>query len=304
MRMKKLLAVALVVVAFASTNTISYAQEGYLKSDEATLLKIKEKAEKEGKGLSKTSILSQQKAFEEYTNFEEVFSMDANDPEFPEAFGSYVKKYNEYCDKIGQSTNKVKELSNNPTLEEIEAANYNIGSGGDSTYTGDGNSFSVSAITTGEFVLPDLYGICPQGLINHAAIYDKSKYYSNASACFLSANNDNNESGKGYTYIGVNYESPNYYRDAFDQVYVGLVTGVSDANEVKAYEKVKGVASVGEQYSLTTIKSTTSEWYCSKVVWYGYNYALNIDIDFDGGIWVFPVDIYNSGKVTLWKLYE
>lgn len=252
-------------------------------------------------GVSKAKIMREQKAFEEATGYKEVFAIDPQDEEFPAKFGEYIKNYNEYCNEIGESDKVVPELSDNPTMDEIEALHLNMGSGGDSAYTGDGNSFKVTAMLSGEFVLPDQYGVCLQGLINHAAMYDSSRYYSNSSRCFLSANDDDNRNGKGYSYTGVGYESPNYYRNCFDQVYCGYVPG-EDASE--ALSSAQSAASVGESYSLNTTKSNTSKWYCSKVLWYGYEHGLDIDIDYDGGPFVFPVDIYNDEDVSIWISYE
>ena len=41
-----------------------------------------------------------------------------------------------------------------------------------------------------------------------------------------------------------------------------------------------------------------SSWYCSLLVWQAYKYAADIDIDSDGGSWVFPSDVLNSSQFT------
>ncbi len=41
-----------------------------------------------------------------------------------------------------------------------------------------------------------------------------------------------------------------------------------------------------------------SSWYCSLLVWQAYKYAADIDIDSDGGAWVFPSDVLGSSQFT------
>ena len=50
---------------------------------------------------------------------------------------------------------------------------------------------------------------------------------------------------------------------------------------------------IGKPYQISS-KTNTSKWYCSKLVWRAYKEALNIDIDSDGGTYVFPDDILES----------
>ncbi|WP_339365630.1 hypothetical protein, partial [Vallitalea maricola] len=269
----------------------------------ANILAAKQLSEKTGKGLSKREIINQQREFERETKCNKVFNMDRQDPNFPKEFAKFIKRYNNYCDKSGQPNRKVKPLNANPTLKEVEELSLNMGSGGDSGYTGNGNSFIVAGLESGEIVLPDLYGSAIQGAINHVGMYDSSKYYSLSSKCFFTANNDKNKNGLGYSYVGVGYESPNYYRDAFDQVYCAYVKN-HDSDELNALNKAKSEANIGEKYSVLSLKSNTSKWYCSKVAWYGYKYGANVDIDCNGGLFVKPVDIYKDSDVVIWKHYE
>lgn len=51
---------------------------------------------------------------------------------------------------------------------------------------------------------------------------------------------------------------------------------------------------IGESYNFSSSKTDESQWYCSKLQWMAYKKILNIDIDCDGGYWVFPNDIKNS----------
>lgn len=63
----------------------------------------------------------------------------------------------------------------------------------------------------------------------------------------------------------------------------------SQRNQIVQYMK----SQLGENYSFSS-KSNTSSWYCSKLQWRAYKQVLNIDIDYDGGSYVFPEDILYS----------
>jgi hypothetical protein len=61
---------------------------------------------------------------------------------------------------------------------------------------------------------------------------------------------------------------------------------------------------VGEPYGLTSSLSSNFDWYCSKLMWRGYNNVLGVDIDSDGGYWCYPNDILNSNKFNKIILYN
>jgi uncharacterized protein YycO len=58
---------------------------------------------------------------------------------------------------------------------------------------------------------------------------------------------------------------------------------------------------VGEPYSLIADKWDQNAWYCSKLVWRAYMYA-GFDIDYDGGDFVFPMDIVNCSNINQYYL--
>jgi len=71
-----------------------------------------------------------------------------------------------------------------------------------------------------------------------------------------------------------------------------------------AFNYAAALAGIQETYNWYTSKGNYDEWYCSKVPWIGYNGALGIDIDFDSGYWVWPIDIYNDSNTCVWNCWE
>lgn len=64
-----------------------------------------------------------------------------------------------------------------------------------------------------------------------------------------------------------------------------------------------------DTYSITTSKSNTSKWYCSKLSWIGYKRYDSKDFDYDGGSIVFPVDLllgghYRTDGAVLYSYYS
>lgn len=61
----------------------------------------------------------------------------------------------------------------------------------------------------------------------------------------------------------------------------------SERSDIKDYAKAQDP----DTYSLSSPKWNTSSWYCSKLVWKSYKEKTNMDIDYDGGYYVYPVDM-------------
>ena len=53
-----------------------------------------------------------------------------------------------------------------------------------------------------------------------------------------------------------------------------------------------------DTYSVATSKNNESEWYCSKLVWRSYMEGFGLDIDRDGGYYVYPDDIETSPHLS------
>lgn len=61
----------------------------------------------------------------------------------------------------------------------------------------------------------------------------------------------------------------------------------SERNDARNYAKQQDP----DEYSLWTSKWNSSSWYCSKLAWKAYYEKIGIDIDYNGGYYVFPADI-------------
>lgn len=62
---------------------------------------------------------------------------------------------------------------------------------------------------------------------------------------------------------------------------------------------------IGESYNLSSSKTNSTQWYCSKLQWKAYNYELSIDVDKNGGYTVYPKDIAGSSLLvgmSFWSL--
>ena len=62
----------------------------------------------------------------------------------------------------------------------------------------------------------------------------------------------------------------------------------------------------GESYKIHTDKMDTNGFYCSQYIWYVYyitakELGIELDIDSDGGIFVFPYDFINSPSLEIVK---
>lgn len=76
------------------------------------------------------------------------------------------------------------------------------------------------------------------------------------------------------------------------QRYALWYSGISSSQRLAIVNYMK--AQDGEDYNLSSSKTNTSQWYCSKLQWKAYKEVLNIDIDNNGGPFVSPNDIKNS----------
>lgn len=55
---------------------------------------------------------------------------------------------------------------------------------------------------------------------------------------------------------------------------------------------------VGKPYRLLTRKKNTKKYYCSKLVWQAYKYTSNLDIDYNGGFFVTPMNVLRMAVCT------
>jgi len=149
--------------------------------------------------------------------------------------------------------------------------------------TGDGkNSISFSAFDDGDIIV--VLGTST----GHAGEWDDAYHYSDRSACVWSANTTPGND--------VLREAAIKYR-AYDRAYGLWVPSVSAANRAKARSYCR--SQNGEPYLISSSKTDQSRWYCSKLAWSSYKYTAGVDLDGDGGYWVWPVDLINDSQTAL-----
>lgn len=158
--------------------------------------------------------------------------------------------------------------------------------------SGDGqNSLDFSQFISGDLAL--VFGT-PTG---HAGLFDWALYWDINSPCIWSANTE--------PVNGVQLETPKKYR-GYD---IGIGAWVPDVSYGQCVEAV-GYCSdqEGEPYNALWLpyakKENQNYWYCSKLDWAAYWYtSAHIDLDADGGDWVWPADLANDDDVW-WFQYS
>lgn len=159
--------------------------------------------------------------------------------------------------------------------KEAHADVVPLSAGGD----GDGfNNISFAYFESGDIIV--VLGT----LTGHAGEFDSSFYRGYLSdGCFWSANTT--------PVNGVQREAAGKYR-SYDVAYGLWVPSLSAYQRSRARDYCR--LQQGEPYSLTGSKSDQSSWYCSKLAWSSYRYMTGLDLDGDGGFWVWPVDLVND----------
>ena len=159
---------------------------------------------------------------------------------------------------------------------------------GAGSLVGDGtNSLSFSAFDTGDMVvvLGTTFG--------HAGCWSDALYSSARglySYCIWSANTT--------PVNGVQLEQPIKYR-AYDRAYgLWVPSRAAYGSAVINY----CAAQRGEPYVITSSKTDYSRWYCSKLPWVGWKLKAGVDLDADGGYWVWPVDLVNDSQTSVFAM--
>ena len=149
--------------------------------------------------------------------------------------------------------------------------------------SGGSNSISFAHFDDGDMVVV----LDPVSLTGHAGLFDDRFYSSIYSYAVISANVSPQD--------GVQREQCLKYR-AYDRAYALWVpSAVTHAVQARnwAYGKM------GKPYSLAAAKTDLRSFYCSKLCWGAWKYTSGLDLDADGGYWVWPVDLINSRYTTL-----
>lgn len=150
--------------------------------------------------------------------------------------------------------------------------------------SGDGaNTLSFSAFDDGDMV------VVTGSLTGHAGEWDETYWHGSLyDSCIWSANTT--------PVNGVQREAPRKYR-AYDGAYALWVPTASSTKRAAARSYCR--AQLGEPYDIGSSKSNQSAWYCSKICWSSYRYTAGMDLDGDGGYWVWPIDLVNDAQTSI-----
>lgn len=160
----------------------------------------------------------------------------------------------------------------------LQAQSFDLGG-----TSGGTNSLAFTALTTGDVVVV----LDPTSLTGHAGMFDRSRYSSILSYAVLSAN--------VAPVNGVQIEKCAKYR-LYDRAYgLRVPQGYTRRIAVRDW----ALRQLGKPYSVAASKTDLSSFYCSKLPWAAYRYVTGVDLDGDGGIWVWPVDLLNSSNTSL-----
>lgn len=151
--------------------------------------------------------------------------------------------------------------------------------------TGDGsNTLSFTSFDDGDMIV--VLGT-PTG---HAGCWSDALYSTAAglrSYCVWSANTK--------PVNGVQREQPLQYR-AYDRAFgLWVPTKASYGRAVITH----CAAQAGEPYDILSAKTNYSRWYCSKLPWVAWKVKAGVDLDADGGYWVWPEDLINDGQTAV-----
>lgn len=152
--------------------------------------------------------------------------------------------------------------------------------------TAGGAGDGVNGITFGAFDDGDIVVVLGTAT-GHAGIFDAPYYGTLSSWAIVSANTTPRN--------GVQREQCAKYR-TYDTAYaLWLPRWAVSGWRARNYARSK----MGQPYDITSSKADQSRWYCSKLCWAAWRYPVGPDIDWDGGYWVWPVDLINSAYTSL-----
>ena len=146
--------------------------------------------------------------------------------------------------------------------------------------SGNGNGYN--SITFGYFDDGDIVVVLGT-LTGHAGVFDDPYYSGITSWAVISANKTPVSS--------VQREQCIKYR-TYDEAYGLWVPRYWTyyGGRARNYARSK----IGQPYVINSSKTDQSRWYCSKLCWAAWRYTAGVDLDADGGYWVWPIDLVNS----------
>jgi hypothetical protein len=132
----------------------------------------------------------------------------------------------------------------------------------------------------------------PWSITGHAGLFDERFYSSIRSFAVLSANTSPAD--------GVQREQCLKYRsqDRAWGLWVPSVASYGAAARNFAYRQM------GKPYNIFAAKTDLSSFYCSKLAWAAWRYTAGVDLDADGGYWVWPVDLINSPRTRVFGYWS
>lgn len=148
---------------------------------------------------------------------------------------------------------------------------------------GDGkNTLSFAAFDSGDMV------VALGTLTGHAGIWDSKRFLGSIyDKCIWSANTT--------PVNGVQLERPSKFR-GYDYAY-GIWVPAKSAYGPSVVSYC--AAQSGEPYDINSSKTNYSRWYCSKLPYVGWKSKTGLDLDADGGFWVWPVDLVNDRDTSI-----
>jgi cell wall-associated NlpC family hydrolase len=143
---------------------------------------------------------------------------------------------------------------------------------------GGSNSISFASLADGDIVVV----LDPSSLTGHAGLFDRSHYSGILSYAMLSANVS--------PVNGVQYEKCAKYR-LYEWAYA---LRVPSEYAHRVYVRNYAARQLGKPYSILGAKTDLRSFYCSKLAWVAYHNVTGVDLDGDGGFWVWPSDLILS----------
>lgn len=153
---------------------------------------------------------------------------------------------------------------------------------------GGTNLISFANFGSGDIVVV----LDPLSITGHAGLFDRRFYTDIRSYAVLSANMSPAN--------GVQREQCLKYRSS-DRAY-GLWVP-SEANHSLAARNF-AYSQMGKPYSIASSKTDLRSFYCSKLVWAAWRFTSGLDLDGDGGFWVWPVDLITSSHTRLFGYWS
>ncbi|QSZ28041.1 hypothetical protein ACETAC_04065 [Aceticella autotrophica] len=177
------------------------------------------------------------------------------------------------------------DLSKSMDFEEVFG--INLGKKSKDVYQ---NNISFDKFTIGDIILATSPGFHIQGVIRHAALFDSRRYHGSVDdKCLLTAEPDQ----------GVIYETIRFYQENFSEAWGLYVPKTSLEERIKAVDSVSQY--LGKPYLWCAKKRVFDSWYCSMVPWAAYYMSAGLDLDYNGGYWVLPVDIFMCKDTAIFE---